>query len=278
MEVVQGKYAGFCSGIKRAWRQVKIAAQECPGSTFVLGELLHNNQALEELKNWGVKTINNLEQIRNKRGIVLIRAHGEPPQTFQKLAKMKKIKVIDATCPNVSLVQKLARQLEDRGYQVIVCGEKNHPEARATIGCTKKGIIISSPEEAEKLVKGKRIGVLSQTTFSSSVFKNICQILKKKTKQFRSLGTICNFTKLAQKEAREIAKEVDLVIVIGGKQSENTKRLVEVAGEIVPTYRIETQADIKERWLKNVKMVGLLAGASTPSWVINEVRKKLEEY
>jgi len=278
MEVVQGKYAGFCSGIKRAWRQVKIAAQECPGSTFVLGELLHNNQALEELKNWGVKTINNLEQIRNKRGIVLIRAHGEPPQTFQKLAKMKKIKVIDATCPNVSLVQKLARQLEDRGYQVVVCGGKNHPEVLATIGYTRRGIIISSPEEAEKLAKFEKIGVLSQTTFSSSVFKNICQILKKKTKQFRSLGTICNFTKLAQKEAREIAKEVDLVIVIGGKQSENTKRLVEVAGEIVPAHHIETQADIRERWLKNVKMVGLLAGASTPSWVIDEVRKKLEEY
>lgn len=278
MEVIQGKYGGFCPGIKRAWKQVETAAQEYPGSIFVLGELLHNNQALEELKSWGVKTINNLRQIRGKKGILIIRAHGEPSQTFQKLTKMEKIKVLDATCPNVSLTQKLARRLEDRSYQVVVCGEKNHPEVRATIGYTKKGIIISSPEEAEKLAKCEKIGVLSQTTFLSSVFKKICKVLEKKTKEFKPLGTICNFTKLAQKEARKIAKEVDLVIVVGGKHSENTKRLVEVAGEIVPTHHVEVQRDIKERWLKNVKVVGLLAGASTPNWVINEVRKKLEEY
>lgn len=276
MKIIKGKYAGFCPGVKRAWDLVEKTVQDSPSAIFILGELIHNKQAIEELESWGVETIDNLRQLQGRKGTVIIRAHGEPPKTFQKLAKMKKIKVIDATCPNVSRVQKLAHQLEEEGYQVFVCGEKDHPEAKATVSYTKKGVIICSPDEAERLPKSEKIGVLSQTTFSPLVFEKICQIFKKKAKEFKSLGTICNFTQLAQKEARKIAKRADSVIVVGGRQSSNTKRLSEVAGEIVLTHHIETATEVKKEWLKGIKKVGLLAGASTPDWIINDVTKKLK--
>ncbi|MFZ5365843.1 MAG: 4-hydroxy-3-methylbut-2-enyl diphosphate reductase [Patescibacteria group bacterium] len=275
MEIVVGKYAGFCPGVKRAWGLVAKTVQDSPSPIFILGELIHNKQAIWELESWGVKVVENSDEVKDKTGILVIRAHGEPPQTYQKLAKIKKIKVVNATCPNVTRVQKLASQLENEGFKVFVCGEKDHPEAQATVGYTKKGEIIASLEEAKKVASTEKIGVLAQTTFSPLVFKKICQILKKKCQQFKSLGTICNFTQLAQKEAREIAKKVDLVIVVGGRQSSNTKRLAEVAGEIVTTYHIETAAEIKKGWLAGVKRVGLLAGASTPDWIIKEVKEKL---
>jgi len=278
MKVIQGEYAGFCPGVKRAWEKVKEATRDSSRPVFILGELVHNQQAIKELEGWGVKMISDLEQIGDKKATVIIRAHGEPPKTFERLKRMENVWVIDATCPNVSRAQKLARQLSDEGYQVVVCGEKSHAEALATTSYTKGGIIISFPDEAEKLPAGRKIGVLSQTTFSPFVFEKICQILKKKAKQLELLGTMCNFTNRAQKEAREIAERVDLVIVVGGRHSSNTKRLAEVAEDVVPTYHIETAKEIKGEWLnKKVKKVGLLAGASTPDWTIREARKRLEE-
>lgn len=267
--------AGFCPGVKRAWGLVEKTVKGKPNSVYILGELIHNKQAIEKLGEWGIKTINSLGEIKGK-SVVMIRAHGEPPQTFQKLKNLK-LKVVDTTCPSVAQVQKLANQLEKEGYQVVLCGENDHPEAIATIGYTKKGLIIGSVEEAKKIPSGKIIGVISQTTFSPIVFQKICRLLKKKAAGFKSLGTICNITQMAQKEAREIAKKVDIMIVVGGKNSSNTKRLAEVCKEIGPTHHIETAAELKNEWSKKAKKVGLTAGASTPDWIIDEVKLKLEK-
>jgi len=274
IKVISAKFMGFCPGVKRAWGLVEKTIQGKPNSVYILGELIHNKQAIEKLEGWGIKTINSLEEIKGK-GAVIIRAHGEPPQTFQKLKNLK-LEVVDTTCPSVARVQKLATQLEKEGYQVIVCGEKDHPEAIATIGYTKRGLIVGSVEEAKKIPSGKRIGILSQTTFSPIVFQKICRLLKKKSVDFKSLGTICNVTQMAQKEAQKMAKQVDLMIVVGGKHSSNTKRLAEVCREIVPTYHIETAQELKKSWLKKVKKVGLTAGASTPDWIIKKVFLKIK--
>jgi 4-hydroxy-3-methylbut-2-enyl diphosphate reductase len=274
MKVILAKYAGFCPGVKRAWSLVEKTVQGKPDSVYILGELIHNKQAIQRLSKWGIKTINSLKEIRGK-GAVIIRAHGEPPQTYQKLKKLK-LKIIDTTCPSVARVQRLANQLEKEGYLVIVCGENDHPEARATVGYTKKGIIVGSIEEATKIPSGKKIGIVSQTTFSPTVFEQICRLLKKKSSGFKSLGTICNFTQQAQKEAKEIAKKVDLMIVVGGKHSSNTKRLAEVCQKIIPTYHIETAKELKKEWFMGAKKVGLTAGASTPDWIIKEVQRKLK--
>ena len=277
-KIITAKYMGFCPGVKRAW---SLASREAGSgfarekNVYILGELIHNKQAIEKLEGWGIKTINSLNEIKGK-GVIMIRAHGEPPQTFQKLKKLK-IKVVDTTCPSVARVQKLANQLEKQGYQVIVCGEKDHPEAIATVGYTQKGIIIGTVEEAKRIPSGRRIGIVSQTTFSSVVFQKICRLLKKKSADFKSLGTICNVTQMAQKEAQKMAKQVDLMIVVGGKHSSNTKRLAEVCQEIVPTYHIETAQELKKSWFKKAKNIGLTAGASTPDWIIKEVKTKLEK-
>lgn len=281
MRVISAKYMGFCPGVKRAWSLVKKTVKGKPNSVYVLqnpvyilGELIHNKQAIEKLGEWGIKTINSLDEIKGK-GVVMIRAHGEPPQTFQKLKNLK-VKVVDTTCPSVARVQKLANQLEKEGYQVVLCGENDHPEAIATIGYTKKGLIVDSVDEAKKIPSGKRIGIVSQTTFSPVIFQEICRLLKKKSAGFKSLGTICNVTQMAQKEAQEMAKKVDLMIVVGGKHSSNTKRLAEVCREIVKTHHIETADELKNEWFKKAKRVGLTAGASTPDWIIKEVQIKLK--
>ncbi len=275
MEIILAKNMGFCPGVKRAWNLVEKTVKSKPNSVYILGELIHNKQAIEKLEKWGIKTINSLTEIKSK-GIVIIRAHGEPPQTFQKLKNLK-LKLVNTTCPSVARVQKLANQLEKEGYQVVVCGEKDHPEAIATIGYTQRGIIVGSVKEAKKIPSRKRIGIVSQTTFSSIIFQKICQLLKKRSSDFKSLGTICNITQMAQKEAQKIAKQVDIMIVVGGKHSSNTKRLAEVCQEIAPTYHIETAQELKKLWFKKAKNVGLTAGASTPDWIIKEVKIKLKK-
>lgn len=275
MKIIQGKYAGFCPGVKRAWALIEKELKGGRSSIFVLGELIHNRQAIRRLADWGVRTVDKLSEIKEKEGTIFIRAHGEPPETYQKLERMKGFKVVDATCPSVTRVQTLAQKTEDVGYQVFVCGEKDHPEAKATVGYTKKGKILPSVEAAQKVRLIQKIGVLSQTTFSAVVFEEICAVLKKKCVDFHSLGTICNFVQLAQKEARKIAEGVDLVIVVGGRQSSNTKRLVEAARELKPTYHIETVQEIEKGWLRGAKIVGLLAGASTPAWIIEEVKERI---
>lgn len=274
IKIITAKFMGFCPGVKRAWSLAEKTIQGKTNHVYILGELIHNKQAIEKLEKWGIKTINSLEEIKGK-GVVIIRAHGEPPQTFQKLKKLN-LKIVNTTCPSVARVQKLANQLEKEGYQVIVCGEKDHPEAIATIGYTKKGLIVGSVEEAKRISSSKKIGIISQTTFSPAVFQEICRFLKKKSAGFKSLGTICNITQMAQKEAQKMAKQVDLMIVVGGKHSSNTKRLAEVCREIVSTYHIETAQELKKSWFKKAKKIGLTAGASTPEWIIKEVKFKLE--
>jgi 4-hydroxy-3-methylbut-2-enyl diphosphate reductase len=275
MNVVCPKYMGFCPGVKRAWSLVEKTAEEKSSPIYLLGELIHNQQAIDKLNEWGIKTIDSLKEIKDKKGRVIIRAHGEPPQTYQKLKNFN-LNFVDTTCPNVIKIQKLAKQLSNDGFFVVVCGKKNHPEPKATFGHAQKGLVIDSINDAEKISPREKIGLLSQTTFSPIIFEQISQILKKKAKEFKSIGTFCQITHMAQKEAQKIAKKVDLMMVIGGKHSSNTKRLVEVCQKIIPTYHIETAKELKTNWFKGVKKVGLTAGASTPDWIIKEVKIKLK--
>jgi 4-hydroxy-3-methylbut-2-enyl diphosphate reductase len=277
MEVVCAKYMGFCPGVKRAWSLVEEAVKNEEKPVYILGELIHNKQAIDKLNEWGAKTINDLKEIKTKKGTVIIRAHGEPPQTYQKLKKLH-LKFIDTTCLNVIKIQEMAKQFSIKGFFVVICGKKDHPEPKATLGYAQKGIIVSSDNDAKKVSPRKKICLLAQTTFSPTVFGKISQILKKKTKKFKTAKTFCQITQMAQKEAQKVAKKVDLMIVIGGKHSSNTQKLVEACQEITPTYHIETAKEIKNVWFnKKTRRAGLTAGASTPEWVIKEVQSKLEE-
>jgi 4-hydroxy-3-methylbut-2-enyl diphosphate reductase len=271
---------GFCPGVKRAWGLVSAqvesnSTKKQSGSIYLLGELIHNRQAIDRLKEWGVKTVNSLQEIKDKNGLVIIRAHGEPPQTYQKLKNLK-LKFIDTTCLNVAKIQKLASQLNKEGFFVVICGKKDHAESQATLGHAGKGIIIDSIEDAEKISPKEKISLISQTTSSPALFEQIAQILEKKAKVFKAIGTFCPITHLAQKEAQKTAKKVDLMIIIGGKNSSNTKRLVEACQGVTRTYFIETAQELKKSWFKKAKKIGLTAGASTPDWIINEVKIKIK--
>jgi 4-hydroxy-3-methylbut-2-enyl diphosphate reductase len=223
-----------------------------------------------------VTTIHNLKKI-SEGDRVVIRAHGEPQEIYNRLNKLG-AKIIDTTCFWVKKVQQEAIELEKSGYQVIICGEKEHPEVKATIGHIERGVVISAPEEAERLDFKGKVALLSQTTFSAEIFRKIQKILKrKKGIILKVLGTICNFTQAAQREARELGKRVDLLIVVGGKHSSNTKRLKETGEKICPTYHVETAEELKREWFKDKRRAGLLAGASTPDWIINQVEQRLEE-
>lgn len=275
MKLIRAKLAGFCPGVKIAWQKVKEACKT--GPVFVLGDLLHNYQAIQKLEELGAVTIHDFKKLSSGSRVV-IRAHGEPKETYEKLKKLKD-EIIDATCFRVKKVQKEAKRLEKEDYQVIVCGEENHPEVKATIGHTKEGIAINSKKEAERLNLEGRVALLSQTTFSFKKFQEIKRVLeKKKGINLKVLGTICDFTQAAQKEARDLGKRVDCLIIVGGKRSSNTRRLKEIGSKICPTYHVETAEELNPDWFSQRRTAGLLAGASTPDWVINEVERKLKEY
>ena len=274
MEIICANYMGFCPGVKRAWMLVKKATQNKKRPIYILGELIHNQQAADKLNEWGIKAINDLKEIKDKKSLVILRAHGEPPKTYQALKRLD-LKFIDTTCPNVVKIQKLAKQLSHDCFFVVICGKKDHPEPKATLGHTKKGLIIDSLSDAEKISPKEKIGLLSQTTFSPVLFAQISQILKKKAKEFKPIETFCQITHMAQKEAQKVAEKAGLMVVIGGKHSSNTQKLVEACQKLVPTYHIETAKELKKSWFKKAGAVGLTAGASTPDWVIDEVKNKI---
>jgi 4-hydroxy-3-methylbut-2-enyl diphosphate reductase len=275
MRMVIAKYAGFCPGVKRAWGLVNESLKLGNSKVFILGELIHNAQALAFLRRRGLVTLNSLQDITKVgNGTLIIRAHGEPPKTYQEI-KTQRIDFIDATCPCVTNVQKLAKDLSQKGFFIVVCGEKDHPEAIATVSYAKNGVIISSREEANQLSSKKKIAVICQTTFSEGLFREITKVLKNKCGMFKSCGTICNFTKLAQSEAKRLSKSADMAIVVGGKHSSNTIRLVEVCSKIIPTHHIETAEELKKEWFSGLSKVVVLAGASTPEWVIKSVSDRI---
>lgn len=274
MRVLKAKLAGFCPGVKRAWQ--KIAGACKIGPVFVLSDLIHNRQAIQRLEEIGVITIHDLRKV-SQGDQVIIRAHGEPPETYKKLKK-KGARIIDTTCFRVRKVQEKAGELEKNGYRVVVCGEKGHPEVRATLGYTKRGRVVSTSEEAGRLNLEGKVALLSQTTFPFRVFQEIQKVLEdKKGVVLKVLGTICDFTRAAQKEAEELGKKVDYLVVVGGKCSSNTKRLKEVGEKIRPTFHIESVGELKPEWFEGKRSVGLLAGASTPPWIISQVERKLKK-
>lgn len=273
MQIILSKYAGFCYGADLAYKITERLVKEGKYPIYMLGEIVHNKDVVNKLKKAGVKTIENLNKIIDKKGILLIRAHGTTQEIIEK-ARQNKLKIADATCPNVKKVHQLAKFLLKNKYKIVLLGDRGHDEVLSIASSVGNNlIIVESESEAEKLPDFPKIGFLSQTTQSPEKFINIAKILKKKTKEIKFFNTICNDTTSRQKEVKELAKKVNLMIIVGGKNSANTKRLFETSSKIVKTYHIEKVNEIKESWFKNIKKVGITTGASTPKWVINKIIK-----
>ncbi len=269
MEVKIAKSAGFCWGVKRA---VKMAVNSLKfgDKTYCLGELIHNKREIKRLKALGMEFIDNISSL--KRGSkVIIRSHGVSPEVLREIKKTG-AEVIDATCPFVKDVQQRAVKLEKEGYPVLILGNPKHPEIVGIAGHVKEPMIANSVEEVLSLPKMARLGVVCQTTLNINFFKEAVSILLDKVKELKVYNTICNATSVRQREAKELAGSVDLMLVIGGKNSSNTTKLYQISKRVNPnSYHIESKDEVKPEWFEGIEKVGITAGASTPQWVIDEV-------
>ena len=266
MEVILADYLGFCYGVKRA---IKIARQHADGKTCTLGPIIHNPQMVERLKSEGVGMTEDLDSVGE--GTIIIRSHGVGPQTYKEI-KSKNLNLVDATCPHVKNAQISAKELADEDYSVVIIGEKNHPEVKSIFEWTDgKAAIIETETEAENFAPCPKLGIVSQTTIAGEHFKKIVLRLLDKSKDIRILRTICTATEQRQKAAIELAAKVDIMLVVGGRNSANTTKLAKLCESKCKTYHIETANEISPEWFNQCKKVGITAGASTPDWIIREV-------
>jgi len=302
MNITVAKHAGFCFGVKKA---IEIAEETAlkNGKTYVYGQLVHNERVIDALQKKGIEFVDNIDDIP-ENAVTVLRAHGEPGTTYKELKKkniVKDDKLNDATCPLVTLVHNVAIKLKNNGYEVIIFGKKNHPESIGTSYHIKgkDTFIVEDPGDASYVVdyinknNFGRVALISQTTMSvtgykelindinkisSTKFEELHLSLKDMGKSFVFVDTICNPTKQRQSDTEEIAKKADIMIVIGGKNSSNSKELAAKSKEFgVETYFIQSVEQLKEEWFNGKKNVGVTAGASTPDITINEVVGRIKE-
>lgn len=270
-KIILADQAGFCYGVKRA---IDLASQ-VEGEVFSLGEIIHNPQMMAKLEAKGITTVQSLSEVPDSK-TVIIRAHGVSDKVLAE-AKQKNLKIINATCPFVNKVHTLANQMAQEGRQIIVLGEKNHPEVKGIVDNLDQPIVIGSLAEAQQLKKYRQIGLVSQTTQQHQTFNTIKQELAKHTEDLKAVDTICDATTERQQSASALASRVDFMIVIGGRASGNTKRLFEICQSLTDSIKIETVAEIDLDTIKNYQTIGITAGASTPDWIIEEVIDEIKK-
>jgi len=271
-EVICARSAGFCFGVRRALNLAENALQS-ERKICSLGPLIHNAHVVEFLRKRGIEVIEELGQANGKP--VIIRSHGATPEVFRQ-AQDNGIKIIDATCPFVTRIQRQAEDLVRRGYQVLIVGQPDHPEVQGILGWAGSGaVVIQSIRDLAELKTGKKIGILAQTTQNRSKYFTIVAALLGKTQELCVFDTICHASQARQEEAAEIARKADVMFVIGGRNSANTRQLVEICRELVTTYHIEDVAELEQHMVRDAQLVGVTAGASTPDWIIEEVIKSM---
>ncbi|MFI3170991.1 MAG: 4-hydroxy-3-methylbut-2-enyl diphosphate reductase [Eubacteriales bacterium] len=277
MEVIRAKTAGFCFGVKRAVDKVyEEINKNTNKKIYTYGPIIHNEEVIRDFENKGVKVLHTKEELEAlEEGIVIIRSHGVAKEIYDILEK-KKLECVEATCPFVKKIHKIVKEENSKGRQVIIIGNPTHPEVQGIVGwSTTPVFIVQSVQEVEEipLSYGQKISIVSQTTFNYKKFKDIVDIIEKKSYDVSVLNTICSATKERQTEAAAIAKDVDAMIVVGDKQSSNTQKLFEICKKACNnTYYIQTLKDLDIDQLESVDTVGITAGASTPNNIIEEVQ------
>ena len=275
MEVILAEYLGFCYGVKRAIKLARDSASP-DGKACTLGPIIHNPQMVARLEAEGVGMVDALDQMQDD-GTIIIRSHGVGPHVYDD-AEQRQLHIVDATCPHVKKAQMAAHDLVKDGYSVVIIGEKRHPEVKSIFEWSgHKAAVVETVEEAALLPAIGRLGIVAQTTFSSDKFKQIVLCLLDKSNDVKILRTICTATDQRQAAAIELARKVDLMLVIGGKNSANTTRLAQLCADECKTYHIETVNEVQDNWFDKIEKIGITAGASTPDWIIKEVYKKCQK-
>lgn len=279
MQIVLAEKAGFCTGVKRA---VQMAADKMQKGEkwYTWGPLVHNKAVVCHLESGGIKTIQRLEEVEG--GGLIIRAHGISPKNLNQAQKLGMI-IEDATCSLVKKVHDTGRMLIQEGYEVIVFGDKEHPETQGIVGwCEDQAVVVKNMAEAEQLLlnrKLKKIGLISQTTKNEQEYFSIAQLFLAHSSEMRFFNTICPATRLRQESARNLCVEVDMMVVIGDKESSNTRALYQECEHTgVKTLLIQSAADLHPEMFVGVYKVGVTAGASTPDWIIKEVVDRMEQF
>ena len=272
MNIRLAEESGFCFGVKKALDRINAISDK--KNVYVLGKLIHNPQVISNLKKEGVKFVDSIDEIKD--GTLVISAHGASDDIIEGV-NLKGLKMIDTTCPLVKNVHNITKNLEMQGYRIIIFGDKEHTEVKGIKGNLKDPIIINSVSELDELKEG-RYALVSQTTQDVVEFNEISEELKNKVEDLVISDTICSATKARQENAKKLAKEVELMIVIGGYNSANTKRLKDICGEIIETKHIENSNELDKKWFNGKDNIGITAGASTPESVVNEVIDKIKEF
>jgi len=274
MEVILSKEAGFCFGVERAIKLALESTEKDVEKVYTLGPIIHNPQVVEDFRKKGVEVISSPEGI-DSGGVVVIRAHGVKPSVESQINEMG-MAVVDGTCPIVKHSQKYAKKLYDEGYQVVIIGEEHHPEIIGLLGYTNETAIVIDPDATKvDIPPGKKLGVIPQTTLEVKDFLRVVSLLIEKAREVRVFNNVCNAVTDIQEATKELSEEVDMVIVIGGKNSANTSRLAVICRALGKNaYHIETPDEIQKEWFYGMKRVGVTAGTSTPDWIIQAVMER----
>jgi len=279
LDIIVAESAGFCFGVDKAVKLANDLVDNIRGvKIYTLGPIIHNEQVVDKLATRGVKVIEDVSEA-DVPGHVLIRAHGVVPEVYEKINR-RGLEMTDATCPYVKKIHKLVKEKQEEGCQIVIVGDRDHPEVKGVNGwCSNAAYVVNSVEDVDRIPEtDKKICVVAQTTITYEKWQTINNYLKNKFKNIIKFDTICNATSKRQSEAAEIAKAVDMMIVVGSINSSNTQKLYEICKAHCPeTYKIETSGDLPPVDIKKVKKIGITAGASTPDWIIKEVIEKMEE-
>ena len=274
MLVKKAKSYGFCFGVKRA---VEIA--EHSKNAVTLGPLIHNPLEINRLaENYNVNYVNDLDEIDENVKRVIVRTHGIPKEKYEIL-KSKNIEVIDATCPFVKKPQEIVEDMSKEGYDIVIFGDINHPEIKGVMSYSvhNRVYVILNKDELKNIRLKDKIATVAQTTRKIKDYLDIVNYLIENYKEVRVFNTICNATFDNQKAVKELSKEADIMIIVGGKNSSNTKQLFNIAKENCEAYLVESEDELNKEWFKNKKLCGISAGASTPEWLVEKIISKIKE-
>ncbi|MCE3037167.1 4-hydroxy-3-methylbut-2-enyl diphosphate reductase [Helicobacter anatolicus] len=272
MEIKLAKKYGFCFGVKRA---IKLA-EKSPGA-ITFGPLIHNAREIKRLEEgFGVFVENETTNVKENQSVI-IRTHGITKQDLEIL-KNKNAKITDATCPFVIKPQQIAENMSKEGYSIVIFGDITHPEIKGVMSYAHDPIVVGSLEELQNKKFGKKVALISQTTKQTKKFLEIANYLMQQCYETRVFNTICNATFDNQEAVKELSQEVDIMIVVGGKTSSNTKQLLSIAQMYCQSsYLVEDEMDLELSWFEGKKLCGITAGASTPDWIVKKVQDKIRE-
>lgn len=275
MKIELASSYGFCYGVKRA---IEIAEKH--RNSFTYGPLIHNKDEINRLKmGFNIGLVENISEIKNNNAVV-IRTHGIPKEELAIL-KQQDNQIIDATCPYVTTPQNIVAKMSSEGYSIVIFGDKSHPEIKGVVSYAEKqadAFIVLEPEELKALPLKNKVALVSQTTKKPEDFAKIVNALITTHKEVRVFNTICNATFENQDAASELAEKADVMIIIGGKHSSNTKMLHSISQQkCQESYLIENETELEKNWFQNKKLCGISAGASTPDWIVQNVINKIQE-